>query len=151
MERLKSIFWFILVGIIFSSCTHFSDITVGDIRSFSLKGFEENYVVFSMNLPVDNPTAHKVTITDLEAKVYLNGSYLGKVNLSEPLVIEKKATKNYDMVLKVRMANLLGSAFTMMSLKQGQKVHIKADGYFSARSMLLKKKIKIDEDRRVTL
>lgn len=151
MKKYLYICCYLIVGLVFSSCSGFSDISVGDIQSFNVDGFEGNSLVIRLSVPVKNPTVHRIKISDLDAKVFMNGTYLGKVKLSEPLIIEKKTNKSYDLKLNVRIVNLLGSAFAMMNIGHGQTVHLRAEGYFSAKSMLLKKKIKINEDRNVTL
>ena len=151
MKRYRSIGWIIIIVLFFSSCSGFSDVTVGDVQSVSVNGFEDNALAISLSVPVENPTMHRIKISELDAKVYLNGTYLGKVKLSEPFIIEKKTNRSYDLVLKVRVANFLGTAFTMMSMGKGQKVHFRAEGYLLAKSMLLRKKITINEDRDITL
>ena len=57
----------------------------------------------------------------------------------------------HDLVLKVRLANFLGTAIGIMSLKKGQVVNFRLEGTVTVRSILVKRKIPINEVRNVTI
>jgi LEA14-like dessication related protein len=142
---------FLLFIVLFTSCGNFSKITVGEIKDFTVNGFEDNALLASVSIPVDNPTHHNITITDIDLKVYMNNQYLGKVNAIEPIVLLSKSNRNYNIDLKVRVANFFGAALTLMNLQNGQIILFRMEGTVSARSMLLKKKFEISEERKVVI
>jgi LEA14-like dessication related protein len=141
----------LLFIVLFSSCGNFSRITVGEVKDFSVNGFEDNALLASVSVPVDNPTHHKITITDIDLKVYMNNQYLGKVNTIEPVVFPSKSYGNYDIDLKIRVANFFGAALTLISLQKGQVIIFRMEGSVGARSMLMKKNFKICEERKVVI
>jgi LEA14-like dessication related protein len=151
MRRIKFLFLLLSSGIILSSCGRISRIEIGEVRDFTVKGFEENALVIEVIIPIENPSLYKIKISDFEAKIYLNKGYLGRVNNIEPLVLSGKSSENYTLVFKVRMANFFGTASKVMNLQKGQRINLKIEGTVSARSFFMKKKIEINEERDIVL
>ena len=141
----------LLFLLLLSSCGNFSKITVGEVKDFTVNGFKDNALLASVSVPVDNPTHHKITITEIDLKVYMNNQYLGKVNTIEPVVLPSKSYGNYDIDLKIRVANFFGAALTLMSLQKGQVIIFRMEGSVVARSMLMKNKFEICEERKVVI
>jgi LEA14-like dessication related protein len=150
MKRLKFIAG-ILILLVVTGCARYKDIEVGEIQDFSIRGFDENALILVVKVPVHNPSGHKITITDLDARVFMNEQYVGKVNSSEPVILPRKSDEVHELKLKVRLANFLGTAMNMMQLKKGKKVLLRLEGTFVAKSMGLKKKVEIDESREVVI
>jgi LEA14-like dessication related protein len=142
---------FLIVLICLSSCKGFSDIKIGEIKNMEIKGFEENSFVFSVKLNVNNPTNHKITVTNIDAKVYLNNQYIGKLLSSEKIIFSAKKADDYTIRLKVRLSNILGTAFTMMQLNEGNRVNFRIEGVVSARSFIILKKIPVSESRDIKI
>ncbi len=142
---------YLLFIVLFASCGNFSKIIVGEVKDFTVNGFEDNALLASVSIPVDNPTNHKITITNIDLKVYMNGQYLGKVNIVKPIVLPSKSYVNYNVDLKVRVANFFGAALTLMNLQNGQVINFKMEGSVGARSILIKKNIEISEERKVVI
>ncbi|MBA7522518.1 hypothetical protein ES705_14637 [subsurface metagenome] len=137
--------------ILFTSCSNFSEIYVGEVREFTVKGFEDNALVVTAAIPVTNPTLYKIRITEIDLKVYMNNQYLGKIHSIEQLVLPAKSDETYNMDLNVRVVNLFGAALTMINLKKGQKINFRMEGTITARSVLVKKRIEIHEERIVVI
>jgi LEA14-like dessication related protein len=142
---------FLLLIVLFTSCGNFSKITVGEIKDLTVNGFKDNALLASVNIPVDNPTHHKITITEIDMKVYMNNQYLGKVNAVDPIILPSKSYSNYNVDLKIRVANFFGAALTLMNLQKGQVIYFRMEGEVSGRSMLIKKKFEISEERKVVI
>lgn len=137
--------------LIFSSCGGFSDIVVGEVQEVNIRGFEDNALLVDVRLPVENPTLHRITILDIDSKVYLGNQYLGRVTSVERIVLKANSKDIYDLSLRIRLANVFGTAFTLMKLKSGQKALIRVEGTITARTMVLKKKIPFEETREVVI
>jgi LEA14-like dessication related protein len=142
---------FIAITFCLSSCARFSDMKIGDVKDVEVKGFEENSFVVAIKLDVDNPTIHKIKITDIDTKVFLNNQYIGKIVAVDEIIFPAKTSNEYSILLRVRLTNILGTAFAMMQLSDGNKVNIRLEGDLTARTLLLKKKINISESRNVTI
>lgn len=150
MNRVKILSGFFIL-LLLSSCGRYKEIDVGDIQEFSIKGFVENSLVLAIRVPVYNPSMYKITLTDLDARVYINDEYIGKVNSTEPVVLQRKSSDVHDLVVNVRLANFLGSAMKMMNLRKGSTVKLRLEGTFTAKSCGLKKKVPVDETRDVVI
>ncbi|RPJ73161.1 MAG: hypothetical protein EHM20_12705 [Alphaproteobacteria bacterium] len=150
MRHLKIYSLFLLL--FFSvSCGNYSKITIGQINGVVIKGFEGNALIVSVRVPVDNPTRHKITISDFDTKIFMNNQYLGKMILSDPLVLKAKSDQVYDLLMEIRLANLFGTALNIMNLKSGQIVLFRLEGTVQSRSLLLRRKIEINESREVII
>ncbi len=134
-----------------TSCGNFENIKIGEPESIKVQGFEGNYVKFDVRIPIDNPTTHRIRIEEIDLKVTLNGRYIGKLFVDEDIVIKPKRKQMYDLPVKVRMSNILNTAFIMMTLKEGQHVPVKFEGKIVAKSMLIRKTIEINEERKVAI
>jgi len=140
-----------MTGIILASCGNFSEISVGEVRDLKIKGIEDNALLVSISLPVENPTLHKITITDLDSKVYVNNQYLGIILMDDKLILPSRSQELYHVDLKIRLANLFGAALSMMNLRRGQRIIFRLEGELKARSALVKRKIPIKETRQVVI
>lgn len=150
MVRLKFLIYFIFI-VFLASCGRFSEITVGEINGITINGFEENSLLVTLRVPVENPTHHKITISDFDTRLYMNSQYVGKLTSADVVVLPPKSDMAHDLVLKVRLANFLGTAIGIMNLKKGQVVNFKLEGTVTARSVLVKRKIPVNEIRNVTI
>ena len=150
MRHIK-IYFLVLLPFFFISCGDFSNITIGEITGLTIKGFEENAMIVELSVPVNNPTMHKITVSDFDTKVFMSNQYLGKVTSKEPVVLKANSFEVYDLVLEVRLANVFGTALTLMNLKSGQKVLFRLEGTVQSRALLIKRKIDINESREVTI
>jgi LEA14-like dessication related protein len=142
---------YIVLTICFTACTGFSELKIGDVSNVEVKGFEENSFLVTVKLNVDNPTHHKIRVTDINSKVFLNNQYIGKIVSVEQIEIPANSIDDYSIVLRVRLTNILGTAFAMMQLSDGNRVNVRLEGDITVHTMLLKKKIQINESRLVTI
>lgn len=148
MQRFKYFIWF-FIAIVLTSCGRYKDITVGDFEDYKIKGFDANALVVELKVPVKNPSIHKITIYDLDARVFVNDKYIGKVTTDQKVVLRSRSEEVHDLELKVRMANFLGTAASLMNIKRGEKVKLRLEGTFKAKSVFLKKEIEVDETSEV--
>jgi LEA14-like dessication related protein len=142
---------YLLFLLFLTSCGNFSEVRVGEVKELIVNGFEDNALIMALRVPVENPTRHKITVTGLDLKVFMNDRYVGKVNSTEHLVLPARSNDQYNMELEVRVANFFGTALTLMNLKKGQKINFRIDGVISARSILIKKNIEITEERQIII
>jgi LEA14-like dessication related protein len=131
------------------SCGSFDDIVIGEPNEVKVRGFEENFLVVDVALPVSNPTLYPITLKDIDMRVYLNDKYIGKLMLDDKVKIKPKSSEVYHLPVKVRMANVLGTAFIMMTLKKGSSPSFRFEGEVDARGMLIKKTIHVDETKNI--
>jgi LEA14-like dessication related protein len=150
MSRRKIIL-FLIIALLSTSCGNFSKITVGNISGVTIKGLEDNALVMAVKIPVENPTLHKITVTDFDTKVFINDQYLGKILMDDKIIFPSKSNDVYDIDLNIRLANFFGAALTIMNLRSGQRINIRMEGELTARSALVRRKVPINEIREVVL
>ena len=150
MVRLKYFTYFIFIFFL-TSCGRYSEIVVGEINGVTINGFEENSLLVTLHVPVENPTHHKITVSEFDTRLFMNSQYVGKLTSADVVVLPPKSKMVHDLVLKVRLANFLGTAIGIMSLKKGQVVNFRLEGTVTVRSILVKRKIPINEVRNVTI
>lgn len=133
------------------SCGNFENIEIGEPQNIKVRGFEENYLLIDIDLPINNPTVHFINVTELDVRVFLNDRYLGKLIIDERIRLKPKQSNTYKLPVKIRIANILSTAFIMMNLKKGQEAKIKFEGKVKARSLFFFKTIEISETQKVKL
>jgi LEA14-like dessication related protein len=147
--RLKKYLFIFFIVPVFISCGNFENIEIGEPKEFSVKGFEENFLVVDVVLPVNNPTIHTIVIKNIDVRVFLKNKYIGKLVVEDNIRIKPKSNTSYELPVKVRLANLLGAAFIMMNLKKGSESEVRLEGEIQARSLFIKKTIQINENRKM--
>jgi LEA14-like dessication related protein len=151
MIKIKFSFFLVLFSLVLLSCGKLSEIKVGDVDNIIVKGFENNSLIISADISVSNPTINRITITGFDTRVYLNNQFLGKINSIEHIVIHSKSSERYTILFNVKLSNILGTAFAMMNLKEGNEINIRIEGTITARSLLIKRKIDVSESRDLIL
>jgi len=151
MVNIKLNFLLVFCALLVFSCGKLSEIKVGNVDNIIVNGFEDNSVLISAEISINNPTINKITITGFDTRVYLNDQYLGKINSVEHIVIHSKTSEKYKILFNVRLSNILGTAFAMMNLKEGNKINVRVEGLITARSLLIKRKINVSESRVLSL
>jgi len=151
MFRTRFLPFFLLLIIVIGSCGKISQIQVGEVNTFNIRGFEGNALVVELMVPVKNPSGHNISITGIDAKLSINNNFLGIINSMDTIKIPRKSAAVYNLVLYVRLANPLGAALTVMNLHKGQNINVKIDGDLTVKSGLISKKIEIREERNVVL
>lgn len=147
----KKYIYLFLVLIIAVSCSNYSDVILGEPEEVTVIGFEENFLKIHIAIPIENPTPYKIQILDIDTKVFLNDRYIGKLVVDENITIHRKESHIYKLPVKIRLANLFGTAFIMMTLKKGQEVDVRFEGTVTGKSMLIKKTYEINESRKIKI
>lgn len=137
----------VVASLLFVSCANFENISIGEIQEFKVAGFEENYLKLNVSVQIDNPTIHKINIKEIDVRVFINQQYIGKLLIDQPVLIKPKSSQIYELPVKIRLANILNTAFIMMNLGKGQRVEFGLEGNVIVKSMLITRYIEIKESR----
>lgn len=151
MMKIRNILMYLLAAILLTSCGGFSKIEIGEVKEINIGGFKDNALLLTVKLPIDNPSAYKITVLELDSKVYINKQYLGTVNSIEKVILPARSNDVYNLDLSIRVANFFGAALSVMNMKAGQKISVRMDGSVKARSLLLTKKIPFEESQEIVL
>jgi LEA14-like dessication related protein len=148
--RTKIILYFFLI-LFFSSCGNFAEITIGEVTGVSVKGFQDNALLVEVLLPIDNPTHHRITISDMDLRLTMNRQYVGKLQLNDKLVVASNSDMVHRVNVQVRLVNIFGAGLMMMNMKKGQKVLFQLEGTITAKSLLMKKILPVNESQEVII
>lgn len=145
-------FAFLAIVLALSSCGgKVSEIQLGEVHDVKILGFEENSLLLEVSMPIHNPSMHKIKVSEVDLKTYLNGTYIGRMQVDDQIVIKRKKNSNVTLPIKIRLSNVLASAFIMMNMKSGEAVHVKFEGSVLAKSMIFKRRIEVNETRQVVI
>jgi len=144
--------YLLFIALLFlSSCGRFSEVTIGDISGLTVQGIQNDALIVVVNIPVENPTHHRITINEVDLRMSMNKQYVGKILLNDKIIIPANSDEIHEVSLKVRMANLITTGLFMMNMKKGQKVQFRLEGSVTARSLMIKREILVDELREVII
>src|SRR3989304_10373602 len=86
---------FIIFTLIMSGCKSFDKIVIGDIQEVKVNGIAGQTVYLEFRVPIENISKLNVKISDIDLKVNINGTYIGKVSNIEKIKISKKSSDIY--------------------------------------------------------
>ncbi|MCG8699230.1 MAG: LEA type 2 family protein [Bacteroidales bacterium] len=135
----------VIVSILITSCASFEDIKIGDIQNLKVNGIEDNVIKIDVEVPVDNPTLFSFKITSVDIRTTVNGKYIGKLSLNEPIKVKSRRNENYLVPVDVKISNMFVTMFVMMNVKSGSSLKVKLEGTAQGQSMLIKKEYPIEE------
>jgi LEA14-like dessication related protein len=147
----KILFFILITSLFFTSCGNFEGITLGELKEVKVSGFEDNFLKLNVTVPIDNPTVHRINIKEIDVRVFINQQYIGKLMVDEHILIRPKSEEIYSLPVKIRLANILNTAFIMMNLSKGQQVQFGFEGNIAVRTMLITRNIEIKETRSIKM
>lgn len=144
----KLILLFTLVPLLMS-CTKFDNVEISEIDRVNFKGFENNNIKLELRLKIDNPNKFKIVVDNMDLKVYVNNSYLGRISSDEKISIARKSNQFYEINTNVRLANIF-TGFSVFSKVQNQgKANIKVEGQVSGHTIFWKKTIDVSQSQSI--
>jgi LEA14-like dessication related protein len=147
MKKLINYFLVIIVFISVTSCFNYKEVEIKEVQSVKVLSMNDSTADVEVALKIYNPNKWKITVKDYNLEAFINKKYVGKVDCTKKLVLQKKSDNTYTLLLKADMAqvkklmpSLLFSNNALLNIKGDLKV--KAKG--------LSKTIKIDRDEKVS-
>ncbi len=138
-------FLFFPALVLLISCSGFESIEVGEIEDVKLNRFADRSIEFEVMMPIDNPSAFRFRIIDVDLDVYINDEYLGKISNVDNVLIPSRSSEIYTFPLKVQFSNILRGAVSMFNLFLDRRADIEVKGRISVRSFPVTKRIEVDE------
>lgn len=142
----------LLLVIVMSSCNIYKDLEVSEVRDLRLTEMSREGVKAEIDVDIYNPNFYNVKLVKSDVDLFLNDKPVGKVLLSEKLVIEKKKEQLYTIVVYSDLEDL-GSSFMEMliSAMLFKKIHVKADGELRGKALFIGRNVGINVDQDVDL
>ena len=135
----------IVILLLLAGSGRVQDIEVKDIKNIRFKGLIDNYVTFEADIQVFNPSHTTIRVKEIDVKAYANDSYLGRLLCNEEIVIPSESSDFLTVPFRIRIANILTGASMYFRLSKQKNIKVEIDGHISAKTVLIRKKIKIHE------
>lgn len=148
--RLFSFLFFPVLAFLVS-CSGFESIEVGEIEDVKLNRFADRSIEFEVMMPIENPSAFRFRIINVDLDVYVNDEYIGKISNVDNVLIPSRSSEIYTFPLKVQLSNILRGALSMFNLFLDRKADIEVKGRISVRSFPVTRRIEVDEKTHLRL
>lgn len=125
---MKKLFLAIALAVSVSACSY-TNVEFKGINGVSNTSFKSDNLGATVNLSIENPNNFKIKIKPSILDLSVNGIYLGKVELTQKVKLDKKTTNQLDVPVQVHLEKgilmkLMGIA---MSGSNGINLNIKGD------------------------
>ncbi len=139
------------VAIFLPSCSGFEDIDVGDIEDIKISRITTRAVDFDVILTIDNPTAFRYRITDVNLDVSINNESVGNIRNAENVMIPSRSSELYTFPLQAEFSNILRGALSVYNFFLDRNAEVTVTGTIKVRSFPFSRTIPVDETSRVNL
>ncbi len=145
---------FFILGIIVTtaiSCSEFENIDVGEIQDVNFNRFSGREIEFEVIMPIDNPSALRFRIVNVDLDVYVNNEYFGKITNVDNVSVPSRSNEMYSFPMKVELSNILKGALSMYNFYLDRQAEVVIKGKISARSFPFTRSINVDEKTNLRL
>lgn len=142
MSRYRSFILMILFGMTLMGCAKFENIDIKGVKDFKFKGMQDDKILLSLTLDVNNPNPKKIVVKHFEVNAWMNNRELGNMRNTEKIVIQPNIRLDYVVPLEIKLRTaadafkLLGSGKKLLSV-------IAVEGYIKGGRFPVVRKIKI--------
>ena len=136
---------FVAVLFTFASCAGFEDIEIGEIEDVRFSNISGRSVEFEVSMAIDNPSAYRFRITDVDLDVYVNDDFIGNIKNVDRILIPGNSFELYTFPMQVEFSNILKGAFTMYNFFLERHAEVVIEGNIKVRSFPLYKNIPVRE------
>jgi LEA14-like dessication related protein len=140
-----------IFAIFLVSCASLENIEVGEIEDVKFNRFTDKTIEFEVVMPIDNPSAFRFRIIDVDLDVYINNEYMGKIRNVDNMLVPSRSSELYTFPLKVEFSNILKGALSMFNLYLDRQAEVVIRGKISVRSFPIVRNIDVDEKTSVRL
>jgi len=143
---LKKIIPFLLViSLVISSCLSYEEVTLTKVVDTKVKSFTAEKVEMEISLQINNPNNYKITITNTDLDIMLNGTALGKAIVDQRIVIPKKSNNVHTFTVKLKNKDLASKAMpAMLGAALGGSMRMTVKGTIKAKAKMISKKVPIE-------
>lgn len=151
MKTLKKIMLLLLVGL-FAACGNVQDVSLVKFEDVQIKDFKGKTAVLIAKIKIDNPNKKKVIVKDVDAKILISGNDLGKIKLSEDLVLAAQSNQSYEVKFHLDINDSVTNIYaTAMSLMAKKDIKLKAVGTVKGKMGILSKRFPVEIEQNVPI
>ena len=131
--------------VLITSCISYEDVEITKIISTDVKSFSSESVEVEIVLQISNPNNYKISITNSDLNLFLNGSEMGKAIIKEKIVIPKQSNEVHRFTVKLNNKDLAANTLPfILSAALGIPMRLTVKGYIKAKAKMISKKIPIE-------
>ena len=135
----------IAMSVLITSCFSYEEVEITKIVSTEVKSFSSESVEVEIVLQINNPNNYKISITNSDLDLFLNGSEMGKAIIKEKIVIPKKSNEVHRFTIKLNNKDLAANTMPfILSAVLGRPMRLTVKGYIKAKAKMISKKIPIE-------
>jgi LEA14-like dessication related protein len=148
--HLKTLFFIILIGITFSSCSY-KDVEVVKVDNIKLGKVKSDIVSFNANIHIKNPNNYKIKVSKYDLDIKVNKQSFKMVEPEADILIPKRYDGNISVPLTMKSKDILSfrTITTLYKLFTSKKIELGAKGSVSIKFLFFSKKIKVDEKKTI--
>jgi LEA14-like dessication related protein len=140
MKRILNLYPLLFV-LLFVCCKPFQEVKVTQIESVSLAERTNTMVKVDVGMKINNPNNFRIKIKKSDLEGFLNGKSVGKVNITNRIVLDAKSEKSYTMSFTADVTQLMMSLPVLMITKTAV---LNVKGYITAKVFIFRKRVPVD-------
>jgi len=130
---------FLIVGL--TSCEVYKDVKVKRVEDFDLSELTNSHVSALLRIGIENPNPYKITLFKSDLELRLDGNRAGTLRLDEPVVLEPRSNKVYEVKVITNLSDVEGLLGNALSLMFKDEIELEAIGYVQAKGLGVKKMV----------
>lgn len=135
-----------LVVLVLASCSNYKEIKVEKVTNVSLREFSGSTAYINVTVLVNNPTSSKVNLNKVDIDVNRFENKFAHIESLEKVTIPARSHSEHDVMLKVRLTNILSSGFIFLTRKFKPEDY-SITGFVKVSSFPFSKKVKFKDQR----
>ncbi|HOF91194.1 MAG: hypothetical protein WBI34_09625 [Tenuifilaceae bacterium] len=130
--------------LLLTGCGKINDISIKSIDEVKLKGLKKNKIMLNLEVVIDNPNTRKISITDIEFKVWMNERALGDFRITDHVKLIPCSRKPYSIPVEIELITI-ADAFKLFTSGSWDNFldRIEVEGYIKGKSFPVRRKITI--------
>lgn len=133
-----------LVLVVVSSCGRYNDIFVKGVSHVQFRGLQQNVVLLSLEVEIDNPNTRKISVTGIEFNAWLSGRELGEFRITEPIKLIPCSKGTYVVPVEIKLRTI-ADAFRLVSSGSIESLldRIEVEGKIKGKSFPVRKTFRV--------
>lgn len=142
MNKLRNLVLFLLLGVVFASCSKYQGIDIKGVKDVKFKGMQDGVIFLNLTFDVNNPNSKKIVIKHFEFNAWLNNRELGKLTSVEKITLKGDTRADYVVPVEIKLRTA-ADAFKLMGSGKKLISMITVEGHVKGGRFPIVKKIKI--------
>lgn len=142
MNKLRNLVLFLLLGVVFASCSKYQGIDIKGVKDVKFKGMQDGVIYLNLTFDVNNPNSKKIVIKHFEFNAWLNNRELGKLVSTEKITLSPESRADYEVPVEIKLRTA-ADAFKLLGTGKKLLSMITVEGYVKGGRFPIVKKIKI--------